>query len=335
MKENVIINMKIALIADILTTTALKYEADVHSITPLNYKMIFKFWKPDILFVESAWQGHKNRWKYKIASYRKHQKRNNKKLAQVVHYAKKLGIPTVFWNKEDGVHYERFIQSAKLFDHIFTVDENCIEKYRKVVHSSVSVDVLMFAVGKSIHYFSGFNFKYNSANFIGSYSQHLHKRRKVWQDMIFEAACGTQFSVDIWDRNSDRKSQDYRYPDNECLYVHKAIPYEKTSEIYKKYLVSLNVNTIEDSPTMFSRRLVEILACGGIVITNNTPAVEKYFKDYCYIVSTKSEAVALFERLKDGPSQEELVRAKAGAAYIAKTHTWKHRLEEVCKVVGI
>ena len=125
--------MKIALISDQLTHDSLAVENNINirQVTPLNYKMVLKLWKPDLLFVESAWQGYKNRWKFKIASYSDHPKRNNGKLKKVVTYAKKLGIPTLFWNKEDGVHFERFIESAKLFDYIFTVDENGLSKKDK------------------------------------------------------------------------------------------------------------------------------------------------------------------------------------------------------------
>ena len=327
--------MKIALIADTLTSSALRLETYTRHITPLNYKVILKFWKPDILFVESAWQGHKNRWKYKIASYENHPKRNNKILVRVVTYAKKLGIPTVFWNKEDGVHFDRFIESAKLFDHILTVDRNCIPKYREVVNPEVTINTLMFAVQSSLHNFTGFNFKYNQVNFVGSYSHHVHDRRRIWQNMIFQASCQSGLKLSVWDRNSARKSSDYRYPNKECININPVIPYEETGKIYKDYLVSLNVNTIEDSETMFSRRLVEILACGGIAVTNASPAVERYFKDYCYVVSNESEATKLFDRLKKGPSEKDLQRARAGAEYVEKEHTWTHRLEEIRKIVGV
>ncbi len=327
--------MKIALIADALTSTALQAEARIRHITPLNYKVILKFWKPDILFVESAWQGYRNRWKYKIASYPDHLRRNNKRLSRVVAYAKKRGIPTVFWNKEDGVHFERFIDSAKLFDHIFTVDRNCLAKYREVVAPRVTVDTLMFAVQTSLHNFTGFNFKYTDANFAGSYGRHIHDSRRAWQNMIFQSVCQSGLKLNVWDRNSGRRSSDYRYPAKACINVLPATPYEETAEIYKDHLISLNVNTIEDSETMFSRRLVEILACGGIAVTNASPAVERYFKDYCYVVTSESEAAALFDRLKHGPDEADLQRAKAGAEYVAKEHTWTHRLEEIRKTVGI
>jgi len=327
--------MKIALIADALTSNSLEPEADVWHLTPQNAKIVLKLWKPDMLFVESAWQGHKNRWKYKIAAYTKHKKRHNKKLISLVAYAKKLGIPTIFWNKEDGVHFDRFIESAKHFEYIFTVDENCIPKYKNIVEKNVSVNTLMFAVQPSIHHFTGFHFTSSYANFIGSYSKHIHPERKKWQDMIFEASCEAGVGLEVWDRNSSRKSSDYRYPQSPCMKIHKSIDYIHTEKVYKKYSISLNVNTIVDSPTMFSRRLIEILACGGIVVTNNALSVEKYFKDYCYVVSSKQEALEVLSKLKDGANEIDLKRAEAGAAYVAKEHTWKHRLEQICKVVGL
>ncbi|MDD5159926.1 MAG: glycosyltransferase [Sulfuricurvum sp.] len=325
----------IALIADELTSKCLEYEANVYFITPLNYKFVLHFFKPDFLFVESTWHGKRDAWKFKIASYPEHPKRNNKILEKVVNYAKKLNIPTVFWNKEDGVHFERFIESAKLFDHIFTVDENCLSKYRAVVDARVTVNTLMFAVQAKIHYFSGFNFKYKRANFVGSYSHHIHDRRRFWQDMFFHSTSNTGLGLSVYDRNSSRKSSNYRYPKLSKMDVNSAVQYADTAQIYKDYFVSLNVNTIEDSETMFSRRLVEIIGCGGIAVTNPSPAVEKYFKEYCYVVHDEKEANDLFDRIKYGLSDQDLQRARAGAAYVAKEHTWSHRIQEIYEVIGI
>ena len=328
--------MKIALIADNLTTVSLEQEVNIKNITPLNYKFILKFFKPDFLFVESAWQGYKNRWKFKIASYPDYPNRNNNKLRKVVKYAKKLGIPTVFWNKEDDVHFERFIDSAKLFDHIFTVDENCISKYKAIVDKDITVNTLMFAVQSKFHNFTGFNFKYNRANFVGSYSQHIHQKRKKWQNMMFSSASATKLGLTIFDRNSDRKSKIYRYPEFDDMEILPAVSYGKTAQIYKDYAISLNVNTIEDSPTMFSRRLIEILACGGVAVTNSTVSVDKMFKEYCHVVNTKEEMDELFSRVaKDGLSAKDKEMAKVGSEYVAKYHTWTHRIEEIKRIIGI
>ena len=86
---------------------------------------------------------------------------------------------------------------------------------------------------------------------------------------------------------------------------------------------------------MYSRRLVEILACGGIAVTNPSPAVDRYFKDYCHVVHDAVEATELFARLKHGPSADDLARAQAGARYVLAQHTWAHRLDEIARVVGL
>ncbi|ELK4666013.1 glycosyltransferase [Campylobacter coli] len=329
--------LKIALIADELTYASLKVEDGVvvKNITPLNYKLVLYFWKPDFLFVESAWHGFKNKWKYKIASYPDYPKRNNNQLKKLISYAQKNNIPTVFWNKEDYVHFDRFIESAKLFDFIFTVDENCISRYKSYVGENSFVGVLLFAVQSKFHNFTGFNFTLNRANFVGSYSRHIHEKRRFYQDMMFKLSSQVN-NLDIFDRNSNRKSTNYRYPKFKGMQIYPSVEYEKTAEIYKKYLISLNVNTIENSPTMFSRRLIEIIACGGVAITNHTLAIEKYFKDYCYSFQTEGELKDILYRFeKDGLSEDDKIKLKNGAEYIAKNHTWKQRLKQIVDTIGI
>ena len=327
--------VRIALIADDLTRHCLLPECEVRNLTPFNYHWVLRFCKPDLLLVESAWNGYRNAWKYRIASYPDHPERNNRVLAAAVALARDLGIPTVFWNKEDGVHFDRFIDSARLFDHIFTVDENCIPRYRAAVGDTATVETLMFAVQPAIHRFSGFNVKKRRANFVGSYSHHVHDRRRSWQDMLFGAACQAGLGLTIVDRNSDRKSRNFRYPALPGVEILPAVPHPATAAIYRDYLVSLNVNTVEDSATMFSRRLVEILACGGIAVTNPTPAVERHFREFCHVVRDADQAQDLFERHKHGISQAEVERAKAGAHHILANHTWEIRLGSILHTAGV
>lgn len=92
-----------------------------------------RLFRPDLLFVESAWQGWHNSWKYRIAAYPDHPERNNHLLLRLLEYARKRHIPTVFWDKEGLVHFDRFIDSARHFDHVFTVDADTIPRYKKVM----------------------------------------------------------------------------------------------------------------------------------------------------------------------------------------------------------
>lgn len=329
-------DLKIAILADGLTSACLENIYAVKHVTRLNAGLILKLFKPDFILVESAWEGHRRSWKYRIASYPDRPDRSNNKLRAVVEQARHMGIPTVFWNKEDGIHFDRFINSAKLFDHVYTVDANCIPRYKAIMGEQASVHTMMFPVQPAMHGFTGFNFKHRRANFVGSYSHHVHGRRRQWQDIVFAAATDSRLGLTVFDRNSDRKAGQYRYPHIAGLTVQPAVSHAKTAQLYKDYLVSLNVNTVDDSPTMYSRRLVEILACGGIAVTSPALSVDALFKDYCHVVSDAEEARDLFERLhRWGASSQDLERARAGAEYVLREHTWANRIAQITEVVGL
>lgn len=329
-------SLKVALISDDLTRSCLKRECRVKDVTRLNYRFLLSLWKPDLLLVESAWHGHRNAWRYRIASFPDHPERTNAALARVVDYARERGIPTVFWNREDGVHFQRFIESARHFDHILTVDENCIERYREIVGPKVSVDVLMFAVEPLFHNFTKTDtYRYRKACFVGSYSKHVHPQRREMQHMLFDAAA-ENIGLTVYDRNSARSSDRYRYPGHIPMSVLPAVAYMDTARIYKDHMASLNVNTVTDSPTMFSRRLVEIIACGALAVTTPALSVDRLFAPYCHVIRSKEEASELFARLRmDGLSRRDREMMASGAEYVARNHTWMERLERICEIARV
>jgi len=329
-------HLRIALIADELTRSCLPAECNITHLTPLNYSWVLRFWKPDLLLVESAWNGVRNRWKYRIASYTDYPERTNRSLAKVIQLARDLGIPSLFWNKEDSVHFDRFIASAKLFDHILTVDSNAVPRYRAVVDARTTVGTMMFAVQPALHTPDIAEPKIMRANFVGSYSLHMHDNRRQLQHMLFKAAAD-ELGLTVFDRNSGRKSANYRYPANDIsMEVKPAVPHAATVDIYRDYLVSLNVNTIQDSPTMFSRRLVEILGSGGLAVTTPALSVDALFAPYCHVVRCEEEARALFARLRrDGLSAADREMKAAGAEYVHEHHTWTQRLAQIRAVVGL
>ncbi len=327
--------VKIALVSDILTRECLAPECELVDIPSRGFRRMLADARPDMLLVESAWHGIADSWRFRIASYPGHLWRNTRRLRKLVACARDMGIPTVFWNKEDRVHFHRFIDVARLFDHVLTVDAGCVERYREVMGADASVGVLPFPVQPRIHHFKGFDFKHHTADFVGSYSHHIHDGRREWQDMAFGAALSTGLGLTVFDRNSNRASGIYRYPEQPGMVVRPAVSQAGTAQIYRDYLVSLNVNTVRDSQTMYSRRLVEILACGGIAVTSPAHSVDALFSDYCHVVGTGEEAAELFDRLKHGPDARDLERARAGAEHVAAHHSWRQGLERILSVAGL
>lgn len=326
--------LKLGLVADELTSSCLRHECAVIELTPSNFRAAFKRNRPDLVFVESAWNGRRDAWKYGIAAYPSHPTRSNTALRQLVAQARDLGIPTVFWNKEDSVHFERFIDSASLFETILTVDASCVPRYRKVVGSDIRIDALPFAVQPALHSYSGIDPSRRGSNFVGSYSRHIHDKRRERQDLLLSCAAST-LGLTVYDRNSDRRSSEYRYPPLPGLVVQPKVPHEQTAAIYTRSLVSLNVNTIDDSPTMFSRRLIEIMACGGLAVSTPALSIDRWFRDYCHTVDTRDEADALLGRIaRDGYSAEDHARMTEGAAYIAREHTYRRRLDALLDLIA-
>lgn len=273
--------------------------------------------------------GFFNRWRYKIATYPDRNQKKSKALEKLVTAAKEHGIPTVFWNREDGVHFDRFIDSAKLFDAVLTVDETMLPNYKKCLPEGIRVDILKFPVQPVIHYLTN-QTAHNRGSFVGSYSL-VHPERKKWQDMVFSAA--EPLGLDVYDRNSNRSNSQYRFPDYDWIKVMPAISYTKTADIYRAHCVNLNVNTITNSKTAYSRRLVEIMAGGTLAVTNNTVAVQTLFKDFCVPINTKAEAEDFFARIaKDGLSRQEQEIAKAASDHVLKNYTWESKLEKIVSI---
>lgn len=325
--------LKIGLVADELTRSCLRYECTVVDLSPSNFRTAFRRNRPDIVFVESAWNGLGSAWKYGIAAYPSHPQRNNAALRQLVGQARELGIPTVFWNKEDGVHFERFIDSASLFETILTVDAACIPRYRAAVGAAARVGALPFAVQPALHSFAGIASGRRGANFVGSYSRHIHDERRQRQDLLLSCAAAA-LGLTVYDRNSDRRGNEYRYPDLPGLVVRAKVPHERTAAIYRESLVSLNVNTVEDSPTMFSRRLIEIIACGGLAVTTPAQSIDRWFAPFCHTVRSREEAESLFDRLaREAYNSDDRARMTEGAAYIAREHTYRRRLETLLDIL--
>lgn len=321
--------LTVGLVADELTRSCLVHECRVIDLTPSNFDAVLRKRRPDMVFVESAWQGHRKTWKFGIAAYPDHPERNNAQLRRLVERTRDLGIPAVFWNKEDGIHFDRFLESARLFDTVFTVDAACVPRYREALGPQAHVDVLPFAVQPAIHGFHGIGERRRAACFVGTYDRNIHPARRVRQDMLLRSAASTLGLVAV-DRNSDRRGANYRYPDWPGLRVAPKVPHWKTGDFYRSYLVSLNVNTIEDSDTMFSRRLIEILGCGGLAVTTPARAIDHLFKGYCHVVRSSEEATDLFERLSHkGYDAADRAMMEGAAEYVLQRHSYAHRLATV------
>lgn len=322
--------LRILSILDDFTYNTLKPESDVELLSqkPFWYRLSQKI---DFLLVESAWRGNNDVWRHKVAHYPNHPQRNNNALKKLVYWCKDHNIPTIFWNKEDPYHYDQFIDSAKLFDYIFTTDANSIARYLKDAPNSKSV-IGTFFIQPKIH-FRDESVPLKRSLFMGTYEADIHKARTIWQDHIFNAAA--PYGLDLVNRHPLHLDQ-YKFPQypGDVKYF-APVPYVKTPAMYRQYQQVLNVNTITDSPTMFSRRLIEVMACGRLVISNPSQAIDHLFQDMCIQVDDFEAAQALFSQLQSGYTAEQQEMVAYAHTHVQQHYTAKAWLKSILQTCNV
>ena len=137
----------VAAILDTFTEHALRYEVNLLLLSRDRWRTQIEEARPAFLLAESAWMGNDSEWRYQIVGY---ESLENNPLRDLVQFCRSLGIPTVFWNKEDPPHFDEFIGAAREFDFVFTSDADCVPLYREVLGHD-RIYVLPFAAQPRLH----------------------------------------------------------------------------------------------------------------------------------------------------------------------------------------
>ncbi|MFM9278798.1 glycosyltransferase [Paenibacillus sp. p-8] len=239
----------------------------------------------------------------------------------------------MFWNKEDSPNYKRFISTARLFDYVFTTDANCIKRYlRDLGHDRVGV--LPFAAQPAVHnpVASSYRSKDDVA-FAGSWYRTKYPHRV--KDMSLILGPARSFNLHIYDRKRHYRFNNlYKFPIKYRPYIVGSLPYEEMVEAYKLYKVFLNVNSVKDSPTMFSRRVFEILAAGTNVVSTYSLGIEKMFSGIVPIAGSADEANALLHNLLHNAHYSERL-SLLGLREVHLKHLYRHRFDQILRTLGI
>src|SRR5699024_3535966 len=138
--------LRAAVILDDFSMLAWSYEIETVAVTPQQWRYRLAAAPVDLWLVESAWHGNKDAWQYQLTG----SKAPSEPLRELVAHCREQGIPTVFWNKEDPPHFEDFLDTARLFDQVFTTDVTLLPRYREELgHERVAV--LPFAAQSAVH----------------------------------------------------------------------------------------------------------------------------------------------------------------------------------------
>ena len=321
-------DLKVAAVVDEFSRASLAPEVQLLSLDARLWPVELALFRPDLLFVESAWRGHAGGWKQKIASYPG--RRRSIRLRALVHICRRLQIPAVFWNKEDPVHYDRFIDSARLFDAVLTTAAERVADYRRDCgHQRVAT--MPFAVQPAIYHPTGAG-RSERVVFAGSYGESHFPERRRQLELLLDGALAAGADLAIFDRNAAVEDPDKVFPERFRPHIAGARDYRALAGEYNAARIGLNVNSVTDSTTMFSRRVVEMLACGLPVVSAPGLGMSELLGDLVTTVDTADQARDACVKLLSEPDHWRRQSAR-GIEVIAAHHTVADRLAAVVELV--
>lgn len=319
--------LRIGLVADAFTTLALRHEAHCDPLRSDTGVEQLRAAQPDLLFVESAYNGPGGSWTRRIARFGE----PHPDLVRLVATARDLGVPTVFWNKEDPVNSDWFTSSMALFDHVLTVDADMVEPYRRRFGHD-RVHPLPFAAQPVVHHPPADpSERVGSILFAGSWFANKHPQRREQLSMLLDPA--RRHGLHILDRHAGDDDR-FAWPERFREHVVGSLPYPLAVEATRRYRVVVNANTVTDSPTMCARRVFELAAAATPMVSGPSRAIaEMVPPEAVRVVSDAAAADAAYEQLLGDPAAAA-AQGEAARQWVMDGHTWAHRLATVQQVVA-
>jgi spore maturation protein CgeB len=319
-------SLKVAVILDDFSRMAFRYEWDQIEFGLRDWPEIFAERRPEILFCESAWHGNQGRWRYQMTGTNA----PKQELLDLVAWCNAEGIPTVFWNKEDPPNFEFFIDTAKLFDYVYTCDGDMVPRYREVLGHD-RVDVLQFAAQPRVHNpIQSRQGRQHDVVFAGMYFRDKHPERREQMETVLAPI--RDLGLHIFARNGE-VDEKYAWPEEYRPHIVGELPYEQMLAAYKMYKVFLNVNSVLDSPTMCARRVFELSACATSMVTGWSRAIEETFGKLIPIARDQLESYNQVLHLINSPE----LRARQGHLAMREVfdkHLFSHRVDQILGFLG-
>lgn len=267
------INKSIGLISDEFIYMVYKDCCNLIYLTPQNWKNEIQ--RLDLIIIVSVWHGLNNEWE---AAYKK-DSFTNQQIKMLKKEARKGDIPLVFYSKEDPPNFEIFFSLAEDVDVIFTSAEECIERY-SMKYPNIPCFHLPFAINPLLHNPIGMcNDRIeNTVLFAGSWMK-KYPIRTLEQSAIFNFIKKAGFDLAIIDRNFKRNNRNYLYPLRYVRNIVDSFTYNEIALIYKMFPFVLNLNSVNESNTMFANRVYDASACGSLLLSNGSKGMERLFPE--------------------------------------------------------
>lgn len=324
--------LRMAAICDEATRACLARECRLLSV-PADWRSELEAFPPDLLFVESAWNGNNGQWQYQVAEYDHPDSRGRARLAQLVDWCRERDIPTVFWSNEPARYAERFAGAAALFDHVFTTNPGRQETLRALTPQVRSVEVLPFAAQPRIHnLIRPARERQDVPCFAGRYTRTPGPGPSATLDELLDAAL--PLGLVVLDPSPGADEDRQPLPERFAARGAGHLPYDELVEAYKRFAVFLAPNHESDPAATVPRAVFELLACGTPVLGTVSPAADALFGEHVLVARDRAEADHILRRILADPARARSLMG-AAARTVFGAHTYGHRMNTIAERVGL
>jgi UDP:flavonoid glycosyltransferase YjiC (YdhE family)/SAM-dependent methyltransferase len=317
--------LRVAAVLDEFSFRCFAPEADMVNLHARRWADQLNRHQPQLLLVESVFRGVEGSWRHRLES-----STDDQTVAELVAACRERQIPTVFWNKDDPPHFETFLETARLFDVVFTSATSCVPRYRQALGHE-RVFALPFAAQPRIHNPIGSRGKTADVGFAGSWHDKYADRRRQ-MDYVLRPAF--PYGLRIFDRMHGENRASRQFPEIFTPYVEGGLPYEQLVELYKHFRLFLNVNSVTDDPTMCARRVFEILASGTSVLSGPATAIRHLLGGLVAVSSDETATRKYLSELFESTEHRERLEHRAVREVLTR-HTYLARFRRILGSVGL
>jgi glycosyltransferase involved in cell wall biosynthesis len=310
-----------AVVLDEVSSIGFGYEWNQVPLVLADWQDTVERVHPDLLFVESVGRGDAGRRHPLVLN----SGGPTEELRELVVWCREHHVPTVFWDKEGPADFDRHLECARLFDHVFTADADRIPRYRERL-GHANVDLLPFAAQPRVHNpVSVPRGRRLPVAFAGTYQASGAQLDAV-------VAPARAFGLHVLGRADGGRGR--QLPSEYVGQVVGSLPYEDMLAAYKAYKVFVNVDTVTRSPTMCARQVFELSACSTPVVSGYSRALEDLFAGLVVLSRTESDTRrALAVLLADDDRRDRL--GHLAMREVLARHTYGHRVDTVLRALGL
>lgn len=275
-------------------------------VADLN-KVIDKF-KPDLVFTYGWW---------KI----------NIDIDQFMDVINKRGLFHVWWGYDDqGCLYEISMPVARRSDLVFTTYGEALPEYHR---NGINAKLMMLGCYPPIHKKVPVKSEYqHDFSLIAAHHDHSFRIKGVYD--VLKPLVDKEYDVIVYGRWWD-EDRGYLLPEK---FWGGWLPEDDVSALHSSSKITLAIQGVGDSNTMFAVRTLEAMSSGAFHLTQWSPAIEIFFKKGIHLEWSKSpeETLEIAEfYLKHGILRERI--ALQGQQEVHARHSIVQRAKEALEVI--